>query len=896
MFKDQSPDHPDRAGADSDAATAAGDEDGDGDNGDGDNGDGDGDGHIREPPLPPLPLPPETEHLLLQHPLEGLEQWSVTHPHDFAYAFLDDAGTKETQRLDAAELRRRTVEVRDALLRFVEDRERQRRDVAGHRADTTAPTNPTAAAANQRSRPPPLTNQISSLTSPANESPPISFPPPILSNETLPPPLCVLLVFPPGLDFLPVLLGAMAAGVVALPAYPPDPTASTVRFKQQLTALHNVAAAAGVEMALTTRVYAAALQISKIRVAARDALTAICKFRPHTWLAPHSPEATASWHTNAGDSPGGGESGGGLRWMSTEQLIGRGRAARFFSTSLSTSPYSRLPSCYADDSPLSPPDAANGVAFVQYTSGSTSSPKGVCVGHRQLSHNCALIRRQFGIVPSDVEVSWLPQYHDMGLVGAYLTPLTIAAGYYHVSATTSSTVSSDRMPLVYPAHMGKDNNTISPPLQSATTTSARGKTYRALRPIQPAPATCVFLSPTAFMRDPIVWARVMSKYRATMTQAPDFAYRLCAERFAAAHARASQVSERGNSERLARLGLNLDLDLSALRHCLNAAERINPDTSEHFAAVFAPFGFTQSAMSIGYGLAESVVYVCDGGRRALPLRRSCLEMHKKVELCGADSSSGGFLLDRGSSLDETSGAVRWVASCGAPCAEVSLIIVNPETRLRLPESTVGEIWLRSDSVAVGYWNPGSGGEVSTINPLLESGSCDSLMLGSTHQLCGTRQVSGLSLDNDCQPSATQPIGDLPSDNECQLSATQPKSGHPLDNDRQLSGARPIIGIRNRNHCNGEEETVNKTSTEANTGYEGAGNDHSARSAGARLRQGDSLTAKGTVFGATLADHRQGISEQDNRLTFLRTGDEGFLHGGELFLTGRFDSLGFTIQG
>jgi acyl-CoA synthetase (AMP-forming)/AMP-acid ligase II len=38
------------------------------------------------------------------------------------------------------------------------------------------------------------------------------------------------------------------------------------------------------------------------------------------------------------------------------------------------------------------------------------------VGHRQLSHNCALIRRQFGIAPSDVEVSWLPQSHDMGLV------------------------------------------------------------------------------------------------------------------------------------------------------------------------------------------------------------------------------------------------------------------------------------------------------------------------------------------------------------------------------------------------------------------------------------------------------------------------------------------------
>jgi hypothetical protein len=42
---------------------------------------------------------------------------------------------------------------------------------------------------------------------------------------------------------------------------------------------------------------------------------------------------------------------------------------------------------------------------------------GVRIGHRQLTHNCALIRCQFGITPSDCEVSWLPQYHDMGLVG-----------------------------------------------------------------------------------------------------------------------------------------------------------------------------------------------------------------------------------------------------------------------------------------------------------------------------------------------------------------------------------------------------------------------------------------------------------------------------------------------
>ena len=189
------------------------------------------------------------------------------------------------------------------------------------------------------------------------------------------------------------------------------------------------------------------------------------------------------------------------------------------------------------------------MAFVQFTSGSTSQPRGVAIGHRQLSHNCALIRQQFGVEADDVNVSWLPQYHDMGLVGGYMVPLTI------------------------------------PPDRGA----------------KPAEVTSAFLSPAAFVRDPVAWALAMSKYGATMTQAPDFAYRLCAERFALE--RFASSSPRPG-----------ELNLSKLRRCLNASERIDADTAMIFSRAFADFGFDVRAMSAGYGLAESVVYVCDGGR------------------------------------------------------------------------------------------------------------------------------------------------------------------------------------------------------------------------------------------------------------------------------------------
>jgi acyl-CoA synthetase (AMP-forming)/AMP-acid ligase II len=63
------------------------------------------------------------------------------------------------------------------------------------------------------------------------------------------------------------------------------------------------------------------------------------------------------------------------------------------------------------------------VAFLQYTSGSTGSPKGVMLTHANIMHNCALITTAFGADREAVGASWLPTYHDMGLVGGVLNPL-----------------------------------------------------------------------------------------------------------------------------------------------------------------------------------------------------------------------------------------------------------------------------------------------------------------------------------------------------------------------------------------------------------------------------------------------------------------------------------------
>ncbi|MBV7545452.1 non-ribosomal peptide synthetase [Pseudomonas sp. PDM26] len=111
------------------------------------------------------------------------------------------------------------------------------------------------------------------------------------------------------------------------------------------------------------------------------------------------------------------------------------------------------------------------IAFLQYTSGSTALPKGVQISHGNLVANELLIRHGFGIDlnPDDVIVSWLPLYHDMGLIGGLLQPIFSGV-------------------------------------------------------------PCVLMSPSYFLGRPLRWLEAISEYGGTISGGPDFAYRLCSER------------------------------------------------------------------------------------------------------------------------------------------------------------------------------------------------------------------------------------------------------------------------------------------------------------------------------------------------------------------------------
>lgn len=106
------------------------------------------------------------------------------------------------------------------------------------------------------------------------------------------------------------------------------------------------------------------------------------------------------------------------------------------------------------------------LAFLQYTSGSTGKPKGVMVSHQNILHNSWIIEQYFENKPNNFGVSWLPPYHDMGLIGGILQPLYVGA-------------------------------------------------------------PMVIMPPIAFLQKPFRWLQTICQYKATTSGAPNFAYEMC---------------------------------------------------------------------------------------------------------------------------------------------------------------------------------------------------------------------------------------------------------------------------------------------------------------------------------------------------------------------------------
>jgi acyl-CoA synthetase (AMP-forming)/AMP-acid ligase II/acyl carrier protein len=247
------------------------------------------------------------------------------------------------------------------------------------------------------------------------------------------------------------------------------------------------------------------------------------------------------------------------------------------------------------------------VAFLQYTSGSTGSPKGVMVSHKNLMANILSLVEHHRATEKSTVVSWLPQYHDMGLIGGIL-----------------------------------------------------GTPYFGGR--------SVLLSPLDFLQKPIRWLRAIQKYKGDVTTSPNFGYDLCV--------RKTTAEERAG------------LDLSSLEHALNGAEVIRSDTLASFSRAFAPSRLSPTAFKPVYGLAEATLMVTD-----TPLGAAPATVHASQE-----SVAKGRIQKVSA---DAKGKMTFVSSGRGINTEV--LIVDAATRRPCEAFDVGEIWIRGQSVALGYW-------------------------------------------------------------------------------------------------------------------------------------------------------------------------------------------------
>lgn len=227
----------------------------------------------------------------------------------------------------------------------------------------------------------------------------------LLNSCRLQPRERVLLVYPPSIDFVYAFIGCLFAGVIPVPVYPPNPR----KLDQDLETFSRIAANCGATVALTNKTYRWVQRFSSLR-----SFFSKTKFPQLTWAT--------TGHIQPGFS--------------------------------NIQPH---------------PCAPDETAFLQYTSGSTSTPKGVMITYRNIEHQLRINRELLHLRPDARGVTWLPQYHDFGLISVILSAL-------------------------YP----------------------HGCSY--------------MLSPMSFAQNPAIWLEALSKYKGTHTAAPNFAFELAVKR------------------------------------------------------------------------------------------------------------------------------------------------------------------------------------------------------------------------------------------------------------------------------------------------------------------------------------------------------------------------------
>ncbi|MEK7356941.1 MAG: AMP-binding protein, partial [Bdellovibrionota bacterium] len=234
---------------------------------------------------------------------------------------------------------------------------------------------------------------------------------------------------------------------------------------------------------------------------------------------------------------------------------------------------------------------------------------GVVLTHGNLIANSIMIAEAFELDHSDVVVSWLPFYHDMGLIGGVLQALYLGA-------------------------------------------------------------RSILLPPQTIAR-PHRWLETITKFKATISPAPNFAFDMCTTRITEAQ--------------------KANIDLSTIKVWSCGAEPVRFETLRSFTEAFAKQGASLSQFSPSYGLAEATLAVSMDG----PSTRKTTRSFKRDEM-----RAGGRAVPVGS--DDPRGDV--FVGCGRPLIGQDVRILHSESSRSMPAFEIGEICVSGKNVARGYWN------------------------------------------------------------------------------------------------------------------------------------------------------------------------------------------------
>ncbi|OII77756.1 polyketide synthase [Cryptosporidium andersoni] len=469
----------------------------------------------------------------------------------------------------------------------------------------------------------------------------------------------VLLCFAPGISFIRSFYGCLASGIVAVPVYPADPSNPV-----QVNRLRNIVDSSSAKVCLTDQNYNKIISLAKIRYFSEPVWSSLSWYSSDKIIDDYIDCLSLLRKDDSNKENKCGNPDSSQQSISKESVFYRKKENKIINY--------EYPKCTPDS-----------IAFLQFTSGSTGSPKGVAITHGSLLHNCIACLRTyqlpFDTETGEIDISYKGKMDDVP-VYEYLDKL-IEFNLRFVSKFGYPVKSLSWLPMYH--DMGLIGFIVAPPLFGV-------ESY--------------LLSPLSFIKSPSIWLKLIAKYKVVASAAPNFAFDYVCKKITEKDM--LEIKEHGGLASLKYGGI------------LNGSEPIRLATIEKFSIMFSEVGFCASSLIPAYGMAENTLLI--SGLRRFPLLGPRILIVKSSELsindsvvvvkdfrllCSCPSCKKREDLAKLQLSSLVKSEFKHIIGCGLVAVPNDcIVVVDPQTKNELPSGHIGEIWISSKSKGAGYVN------------------------------------------------------------------------------------------------------------------------------------------------------------------------------------------------